>query len=110
LDAKAVASEDGLNDDSTSDVTVVMALLFGRVDDEEWAAGDPAVGAAAPRSRSGILTRRHWTVGDTERGVKVFLAKAQHFNVNDDDVCGYRNPLGALLWVPSPRMVPGENP
>jgi hypothetical protein len=42
---------------SASDVAVVMALLFGRVDDEERAAGDPGVGdtsaMSAPRSRSG---------------------------------------------------------
>jgi hypothetical protein len=89
LDAEAAALEDGLHRHSTvSDVTVEIALLFVRVDDEERAAGYPGVGDAAPRSCSGSPTRRHWTVGDTERGVKVFPAKTQHFNINDDDVCG----------------------
>jgi hypothetical protein len=57
---------DCTGDSTASDVAVVMALLFGHMDDEERAAGDPGVGDAsavsAPRSCSGSLTRGHWTV------------------------------------------------
>jgi hypothetical protein len=53
-------------DSTSSDVAVVMPLLFGRVDDEERAAGDPRVGGtlamSPPRSRSESLTQGHWTV------------------------------------------------
>jgi hypothetical protein len=52
---------DCTGDSTASDVAVVMALLFGRVDDEERAAGDPSVGGAlamsAPRSCFGSLPR-----------------------------------------------------
>jgi hypothetical protein len=65
-------------DSTASDVVVLMALRFGRVDDEERATG-PGVGGvsamSAPRSCSGSLTRGCWTVSDTERGVKVFSAE-----------------------------------
>jgi hypothetical protein len=65
LDAEAAASEGGMHGRLyASDMAVVMALLFGRVDDEERAAGNPGVGGAsemsAPRSRSGNLTQGHW--------------------------------------------------
>jgi hypothetical protein len=48
---------------TVSDVVVVVASLFGHVDDVERTMGDPDVGSAsalaASRSRCGGLTRRH---------------------------------------------------
>jgi hypothetical protein len=43
---------DCTGDSTASDVAVVMALFFGRVDDEERAAGDPGIGGASAFSVS----------------------------------------------------------
>jgi hypothetical protein len=51
---------------TTSDVAVVMALLFGHWDDEERVVGNPGVGGASakasPRSCLGVLTQSQWAI------------------------------------------------
>jgi hypothetical protein len=63
LDTEAAALEEGelCGCSTTSDMAVVMTLLFGRADGKEQAVRGPDVGGAsakaAPRSRSGGLAR-----------------------------------------------------
>jgi hypothetical protein len=52
-----------------------------------------AAARASPRLWTEGQARRHWAVQVIGRVREFFQAKALHFDTNDDDVCGCRNPL-----------------
>jgi hypothetical protein len=87
---------------TASDVAVLVAFLFGHLDDEGQAAGNSKVDGFG-NSFSQIAFRRPGSgAADGLRYracARFFWAKAQRFGANDGDACGCRNPFESVVVV-----------